>query len=113
YLPTIRRLATKAPMESLLKRARSAGVSILLATQTPGDFDYKCRENVLTWLVGKVREVRAVEKLAAVLGGATDRRVPPGPGVGRDPGPRPPVARGAEQLPEGRILELARQSASP
>jgi hypothetical protein len=29
-------------------RARSAGVGVFLATQSPGDFDYKCKENVRT-----------------------------------------------------------------
>ena len=48
--------ATKEPMENLLKRARSAGLGVLLATQSPGDFDYKCRENINTWFVGKIKE---------------------------------------------------------
>jgi len=41
----------EGPMESLLKRARSAGVGLFLATQSPGDLDYRCRDQVLTWLV--------------------------------------------------------------
>ncbi len=68
YLPAgSRQPATKAPMEDLLKRARSAGVSIFLATQSPGDFDYKCKENVRTWLIGRVKEPRAIEKLKPML----------------------------------------------
>src|SRR5262249_12350254 len=78
YLPAgNRQPATKAPMEDLLKRARSAGVGIFLATQSPGDFDYKCKENVRTWLIGRVKEPRALEKLkpmlAAAKGGVTDK----------------------------------------
>jgi hypothetical protein len=78
YLPAgTRQPATKAPMEDLLKRARSAGVGIFLATQSPGDFDYKCKENVRTWLIGRVKEPRALEKLkpmlAAAEGGVTDK----------------------------------------
>ena len=46
YLPATRQPATKAPLESLLKRARSAGLGLMLATQGPGDFDYRCRDNV-------------------------------------------------------------------
>jgi DNA helicase HerA-like ATPase len=70
YLPAVRQPATKAPMEDLLKRARSAGVGIFLATQSPGDFDYKCKENVRTWLVGRVKESRAIEKMKPMLAAA-------------------------------------------
>lgn len=67
YLPATSKPPTKTPLESLLKRARSAGISILLATQSPGDLDYKCRENVRNWLVGLVKETRALEKLKPLL----------------------------------------------
>jgi len=67
YLPAVRQPATKAPMENLLRRARSAGVGVFLATQSPGDFDYKCKENVGTWLIGRVKEPRALEKLRPML----------------------------------------------
>jgi len=63
YLPAQGKPATKAPMENLLKRGRSAGVGVFLATQNPGDFDYKCRDNITTWLVGKVKEPTALNKL--------------------------------------------------
>jgi hypothetical protein len=70
YLPASRQPATKGPMESLLKRARSAGLGVMLATQSPGDLDYRCRENVLTWLIGRIKEPRALEKLKPLAGGA-------------------------------------------
>jgi hypothetical protein len=71
YLPAgTRQPATKAPMEDLLKRARSAGVGVFLATQSPGDFDYKCKENVRTWLIGRVKEPRAIDKLKPMLAAA-------------------------------------------
>jgi hypothetical protein len=78
YLPAgTKQPATKAPMEDLLKRARSAGVGVFLVTQSPGDFDYRCKENVTTWFIGKVKEPRANEKLkpmlAAAKGGAIDK----------------------------------------
>jgi energy-coupling factor transporter ATP-binding protein EcfA2 len=63
YLPATSIPATKQPMENLLRRARSAGVGVMLATQSPGDLDYKCRENVRTWFVGSVKEERALKKL--------------------------------------------------
>jgi hypothetical protein len=58
YLPTKSKPACKEPMGSLLKRARSAGLGVMLATQSPGDFDYKCRENINTWFHGEIKEVR-------------------------------------------------------
>jgi DNA helicase HerA-like ATPase len=70
YLPAVKQPATKAPMENLLKRARSAGVGIFLATQSPGDFDYKCKENVRSWLIGRVKEPRAIDKLKPMLAAA-------------------------------------------
>lgn len=63
YLPAVRQPATKAPLESLLRRGRSAGLGIILATQSPADLDYKCRENVRAWLVGRVSQAPALAKL--------------------------------------------------
>ncbi|MHB0960435.1 MAG: ATP-binding protein [Pirellulaceae bacterium] len=67
YLPASSKPATKEPMENLLKRARSAGVGIMLATQSPGDFDYKSRENIDTWFVGKIKENTAIQKMKPML----------------------------------------------
>lgn len=67
YLPAQRKPATKEPMESLLKRARSAGLGIFLATQSPGDLDYKCRDNIRSWFVGRVREQTAINKMKPML----------------------------------------------
>lgn len=67
YLPAVSIPATKQPMENLLRRGRSAGISIMLATQSPGDFDYKCRDNIKTWLVGRITQQVAIKKMAAML----------------------------------------------
>ncbi len=67
YLPAIGNPATKSLMDYLLKRARSAGLGMMLATQSPGDFDYKCRENINTWLLGKVTEEVAIKKMKPVF----------------------------------------------
>lgn len=63
YLPAVGIPATKQPMENLLRRARSAGVGVMLATQSPGDLDYKCRDNVRAWFAGRVKEEVALKKL--------------------------------------------------
>ena len=67
YLPAQSKPATKEPMENLLKRARSAGIGVLLATQSPGDLDYKSRDQIGTWLIGKVKEETALKKLKPML----------------------------------------------
>jgi DNA helicase HerA-like ATPase len=122
YLPAgTKQPATKAPMEDLLKRARSAGVGVFLATQSPGDLDYKCKENVRTWLIGRVKEPRAIEKLKPMLeatnGSVTDKL------AGQETGKfylvresRVTAVRSdasfmrTEQLPEKEIAELAHLS---
>ena len=67
YLPAVRQPPTKEPMENLLRRARSAGLGLLLATQSPGDFDYKCRDNIRTWFVGQVKEANSLAKMKPML----------------------------------------------
>jgi hypothetical protein len=122
YLPATRQPATKAPMEDLLKRARSAGVGVFLATQSPGDFDYKCKENVRTWLIGRVKEPRAIEKLKPMLAAArasvVDRLA--GQAAGDFYLVRESAVTAvrsnesfirAEQLPESQIAALARATA--
>jgi AAA ATPase domain/Helicase HerA, central domain len=70
YLPAMRQPATKAPLESLLKRARSAGLGVLLATQSPGDMDYRCRDTIRSWFLGRIKENTALGKLKPMLSGA-------------------------------------------
>ena len=67
YLPATRKPATKEPMLDLLRRGRSAGLGIFLASQSPGDFDYKARDQIRTWYVGRVSEKTAVEKMKPLL----------------------------------------------
>jgi hypothetical protein len=119
YLPAMSQPATKQPMENLLRRARSAGLGVLLATQSPGDLDYRCRDNIRTWMVGRIAQTVAIQKMKPLLsesrvdvsgrlatrqigqffvlrqGNATGIR-------GRLPVMMP------EQLPETELLELAR-----
>jgi hypothetical protein len=68
YMPALRKPATKEPMQDLLRRARSAGLGVMLATQSPGDLDYKSRDNILTWFVGRVAERTAIAKMQPLLG---------------------------------------------
>ena len=67
YLPAQRKPPTKEPMENLLKRARSAGIGVLLASQSPGDFDYRCRDNVHTWFLGRITQQTSLAKMKPLL----------------------------------------------
>jgi energy-coupling factor transporter ATP-binding protein EcfA2 len=70
YLPAQSQPATKAPMENLLRRARSGGLGLFLATQSPGDLDYKCRDNIRSWFVGRVTQSVAIDKMKPLLSDA-------------------------------------------
>jgi DNA helicase HerA-like ATPase len=119
YLPASRQPAIKGPLECLLRRARSAGIGLLLATQSPGDLDYKCRDQIRTWLIGRIKEQVAIGKVKPML---EARRVDaavklPGQGTGEFYLVRErevaavlsqPSLISTVQLPEERILELAR-----
>jgi hypothetical protein len=124
YLPATSKPATKEPMEGLLKRARSAGLGVMLATQSPGDFDYKCKENVNTWLIGKIKEEPAIKKLKPML--SEFRQDVSGKLAAQQTGEFflclegevLPVHSGrsvveTRQLPEHEILELARGCRGP
>jgi hypothetical protein len=67
YLPAQSKPATKEPVIDLLKRGRAAGLGVFLATQSPGDLDYKCRDNIRSWFVGRVAEKTAVDKMKPLL----------------------------------------------
>lgn len=67
YLPATSKPATKEPLQDLLKRARSAGLGVMLATQSPGDLDYKARDNIGTWWIGRIGSPTAIEKMKPLL----------------------------------------------
>ncbi len=67
YLPATSKPATKEPLQDLLKRARSAGLGVMLATQSPGDLDYKARDTILTWWLGRISSRTAIDKMKPLL----------------------------------------------
>ncbi len=122
YIPAQSKPATKEPLESLLKRARSAGVGVMLATQSPGDLDYRSRDQITSWFIGRVREDTALKKLRAAFAsesGLDPARVLPNQTVGefhliQEGQVRPMRARrsmiSAVQVPFDRIERLARET---
>ncbi len=122
YIPANAKPATAEPLQSLLKRARSAGLGIMLATQSPGDLDYKSRDQITSWFIGRVREDTALRKLKAAFqseSGLDPAAVLPQQTVGefhlvQEGFVRPMKAQrsliSAEQVPFDRIEQLAREN---
>ena len=122
YIPANAKPATAEPLQSLLKRARSAGLGLMLATQSPGDLDYKSRDQITSWFIGRVREDTALRKLKAAFqseSGLDPAAVLPGQTVGefhlvQEGLMRPMKAQRslieAEQVPFDRIEQLARET---
>ncbi|HZK41395.1 MAG TPA: DUF87 domain-containing protein, partial [Clostridia bacterium] len=58
YFPPVANPPAKKPLLTLLKTARAYGLGLVLATQNPGDIDYKGLSNVGTWFVGRLTTER-------------------------------------------------------
>ena len=63
YLPPVANPPSKTLFLTLLKQARAFGLGLLLATQNPGDLDYKALSNVGTWFIGRLQTERDKEKV--------------------------------------------------
>jgi GTPase SAR1 family protein len=122
YIPANSKPATAEPLQSLLKRARSAGLGIMLATQSPGDLDYKSRDQITSWFIGRVREDTALKKLKSAFqseSGLDAAAVLPSQTVGEFHLVQEGVVRAlkaqrsliqAEQVPFDRIEQLAHET---
>ncbi len=58
---------TKEPILRLLKQARAFGLGLILATQNPGDLDYKGLSNAGTWFIGRLQSDQDRERVMAGL----------------------------------------------
>ncbi len=58
---------TKTPLLRLLKQARAFGLGLILATQNPGDLDYKGLSNTGTWFIGRLNTDNDKQRLMAGL----------------------------------------------
>jgi hypothetical protein len=75
FYPTYPYTSTCKPaLNFLVKQARAFGVGCILATQNPGDIDYKGLSNCATWIVGKLQTKRDRDK---VREGLTDAEFSP------------------------------------
>jgi DNA helicase HerA-like ATPase len=76
FFPPVANPPSKAPMLTLLKQARAFGLGVVLATQNPVDLDYKGLSNCGTWLVGRLRTDRDLDRVATGLESAGSRTDP-------------------------------------
>ncbi len=75
FYPTYPYTSTCKPaLNILVKQGRAVGVGCILATQNPGDIDYKGLSNCATWIVGKLQTKRDRDK---VREGLTDAEFSP------------------------------------
>jgi hypothetical protein len=58
---------TKEPILRLLKQARAFGLGLILATQNPGDLDYKGLSNAGTWFIGRLQSDNDKQRVMAGL----------------------------------------------
>ncbi|MCB9631061.1 MAG: DUF853 family protein [Sandaracinus sp.] len=72
FVPPVRKPACKDALQLLLKQARKYGLGCVLATQNPGDVDYKALAQVGTWALGRVTTRQDLAKLAPALRALAD-----------------------------------------
>lgn len=80
YFPPVAEPPSKKPLLTLLKQARAFGLGVVLATQNPGDLDYKGLANTGTWFIGrlqtdrdKMRVLEGLQSAAEASGGRFDK----------------------------------------
>jgi len=67
WMPPVKKPLCKESFERLFKEARKFGVSLVVATQSPGDLDYKVIAQVSTTLLGKIQTSQEIEKVKAKI----------------------------------------------
>jgi hypothetical protein len=67
FCPPVRKPPAKQGLIDLLKQARKYGLCLSLATQSPGDLDYKALGNIGTVALGRVTQRQDIEKVSGFL----------------------------------------------
>ncbi|HEY5926322.1 MAG TPA: helicase HerA-like domain-containing protein [Kofleriaceae bacterium] len=85
FIPPVRKPSCKEDLELVFKQARKFGVGCLIATQNPGDVDYKSLSQFGTWAIGRLatrQDLKKIEPaLRSVAGPSTDAIVTELPGL--------------------------------
>jgi uncharacterized protein DUF87 len=85
FIPPVKKPSCKEDLELLFKQARKFGIGCLIATQNPGDVDYKALSQFGTWVIGRLatrQDLKKVEPaLRSIAGANTDAVVAALPGL--------------------------------
>jgi hypothetical protein len=85
FIPPVKKPSCKEDLELVFKQARKFGVGCLIATQNPGDVDYKSLSQFGTWAIGRLatrQDLKKVEPaLRGVAGANTDTVIAELPGL--------------------------------
>ncbi|HEU4613618.1 MAG TPA: hypothetical protein VFS15_16115, partial [Kofleriaceae bacterium] len=85
FIPPVEKPACKEDLSLLFKQARKFGVGCLIATQNPGDVDYKALSQFGAWFIGRLatrQDIKKVEPaLRSLAGDNTDAVVAALPGL--------------------------------
>jgi hypothetical protein len=67
FVPPVRKPACKDDLQILFKQARKFGVGCVMATQNPGDVDYKAMGQFGTWALGRLATRQDLKKIEPSL----------------------------------------------
>ncbi|OLS13227.1 MAG: hypothetical protein RBG13Loki_3138 [Promethearchaeota archaeon CR_4] len=67
FMPPVVKTPCKQGLLTLIKQARTFGLGLVLATQNPGDLDYRALANIESWFVGRLTSKVDIEKLQKAL----------------------------------------------
>ncbi len=67
FIPPVRKPACKDGLSLLFKQARKYGVCCLMATQNPGDVDYRSMAQFGTWALGRLTTRQDLKKLEPTI----------------------------------------------
>lgn len=74
YLPAgTKNTAAKEALRLLFKQGRKYGVGVMLATQNPGDVDYRAMAQAGTWMIGLLRLKQDINKVKPMYANLPDR----------------------------------------
>ena len=63
FLPATRKPSCKEPILRLLKQGRKFGIGVMVATQNPGDLDYKGMGQAGTWFLGRLTTPQDLDRV--------------------------------------------------
>ena len=75
YIPPVRKPACKESLDLLFRQGRKYGVSCLIATQSPGDIDYKAIGQFSTFTLGTLNTKQDIEKVKRRLESISPKEV--------------------------------------